>query len=99
MYQAFVGKHPSGADLHQVAGEFALQNTLLVPTKIHMVVGGHRRQIRATGVITVVPGAAVAGDAAVHLVVDQGAQVLVAVRIFAAAIVAVPMAYHDRHVL
>ncbi len=99
VHQGLVGEYAGGADLHQVAGEFALQHTLLVAAEVDMVVGGHGRQVSAAGVIPVVAGAAVAGDAAVHLVVDQRPEVLVAMGVFAAPVVAVPVAHHHRHVL
>ena len=99
MHQVFIGKYTGGADLHQVAGELALQYPLLMAAEVNMVVRGQCGQVGATGVVTVVTGAAVAGDTAVHFMVDQWPQVLIAMRILAAAVAAITMAYHHRHVL
>jgi hypothetical protein len=56
-------------------------------------------QISAARVISIEPDAAVALDAAVHLMIDEGAEVLVLVRPFFEPGPAVGVAGHDRHIL
>ena len=51
-----------------------------VPAEIDVVVPAEDVEVAAAGIVAVEPHAAVALDAAVHLVVDERAQVLVAVR-------------------
>ena len=76
--EGLVGKHPRGADLHQVAAEFALQGAVLKPAEIDLVMAGEDVQILAPGIVMIKPHASVALDAAVHLVVEEGAQILIA---------------------
>ncbi len=94
-----VGEHTGGADLHQVAGEFALQSAILDPAEVDVVMGAVDPEILATGVILVVAHAAIAGDAAVHLVVDEGAQILILVGALGETVAAAVVAGHHRHVL
>ncbi|MNE12385.1 hypothetical protein D3C80_1051810 [compost metagenome] len=94
-----VGEDAGGADLHQVAGELALQGAILDPAEVDVVVGAVDPQILAAGVILVVAHAAIAGDAAVHLVVDEGAEILILVGALGEAVAAAVVARHHRHVL
>ncbi len=56
-------------------------------------------KILATGIILVVTDAAVAGDAAVHLVADEGAKILILVGAFGEAVATAVVAGHHRHIL
>ncbi len=94
-----VGEDAGGADLHQVAGKFALQSAILDPSEIDVVVGTVDAKILATGIILVVADAAVAGDAAVHLVADEGAEILILVGAFGETVATAVVAGHHRHIL
>ncbi|MNQ42066.1 hypothetical protein D3C85_557620 [compost metagenome] len=94
-----VGEHAGRADLDQVAGELALQHAILDAAEVDVVVGTVDAQIFAAGVVLVVAHAAVAGDAAVHLVGDERAEVLVLVGALGEAVAALVVAGHHRHVL
>src|SRR5690606_4784944 len=94
-----VGEYPGGADLGQVAGKLALQRAILDSAEIHLVVGAEHAQVGTAGVILVVANTTVTGDAAVHLMGDEGPQFLVHVGALAEAITALVVAGHHRHVL
>src|SRR5690606_11376360 len=94
-----VGEHAGRADLGEVAGELALQHAVLDTAEVHDVVGAVDAQVGAAGVVLVVAHAAVAGDAAVHLVGDERAEFLVLVGALGEAIAALVVAGHHRHVL
>ena len=94
-----VGEHAGGADLHQVAGELALQGAIFDSAEVDVVVGAVDPEILAAGVVLVVTDAAIAGDAAVHLVVDEGAQILILVGALGETVAAAVVARHHRHVL
>ena len=67
--------------------------------EVHVVMSSHCRQVGTASVVAVVPGAAITGDTTIHLVVNQWAQVLVAVRVLTSPVMAIPVTYHYRHVL
>src|SRR5690606_8439280 len=94
-----VGEYPGGADLGQVAGELAFQHAILDAAEIHLVMGAEHAEIGAAGIVLVVAHAAVAGNAAIHLVGNERAQILVDVGPLAEAITALVMTGHHRHVL
>ena len=94
-----VGEDAGGADLHQIAGKLALQGAIFDPAEIDVVVGAIDPEILATGIILVVTDAAIAGDAAVHLVTDEGAQLLILVGALGEAVATAVVAGHHRHVL
>src|SRR5690606_19693113 len=94
-----VGEHAGWANLGEVAREFAFQHAVFDTPEIHVVVGTEHTKVSAAGVVLVVTHAAVAGDAAVHLVGDEGAELLILVGAFAEAITALVVAGHHRHVL
>ncbi len=97
--EAGVGEDAGRADLHQVAGERAFQHAVAFTPEEDVVVAREDVEVVAAGVVAVEADAAVALDAAVHLVVDQGAEVLAAVGPLGEAVAPVRMARHDRHVL
>ena len=94
-----VGEHPGGADFGEVAGKLVLQHALGVTAEIDIVVGAKGPQVGATGVVIVEAHTTVAGDAAVHLMGDKRAQVLVAMGALAEAVAAPVVTGHHRHVL
>ena len=67
--------------------------------EIDGVMRGKDIEVPSPGIVPVEPDAAVTLDAAVHLVVHEGPQVLVDVGPLAEAEAAVDVACHDRHVL
>jgi hypothetical protein len=97
--EGFVGEYAGGTDLHQVAAEFVLQDAVLASPEIDMVMRGEDLEIVAAAIILVETHATIAGDAAVHLVVDERPQVLVAVGALLAPVAAESVAAHFRHVL
>ena len=94
-----VGEHTGGADLGEVAGEFAFEHAVFNATEVHVVVGAEYAEVGAAGVVLVEAHAAVAGDAAVHFVGNERAEVLVLVGTLGEAIAALVVAGHHRHVL
>src|SRR5208337_155568 len=68
-----VGEHARGADLAEVARERALELAVFDAPEEHRVMPALDVEVRAAGVVAVVADAAVALDAAVHLVGDEGA--------------------------
>jgi hypothetical protein len=64
-----------------------------------MIMGREDIQVPTSGNAAIEPDAAVAGNAAVHFMVDEGTEVLVTVRAFFEARVAVIVPGHDRHIL
>ena len=99
LFERLVRKNAGGADLDQVPAEFAFERALFMPAEIDVVVGPEHIKVAAASVISIEPDATVALDAAVHLVIDKGSQVLVVVRAFFEPRSAVSMAGHDRHIL
>ncbi len=94
-----VGEHAGRADLDQIAGELAFQRAVLDATEVHVVVRAIHAQVGAAGVVLVVAHAAVAGDAAVHLMGDERAKLLVLVGALGEAIATGVVPGHHRHVL
>src|SRR5690606_34636424 len=94
-----VGKHAGRADLDQVAGELAFQRAVLDTAKVHVVVRAVDAEVGAACVVLVVAHAAVAGDAAVHLVGDERAELLVLVGTLGETIATGVVPGHHGHVL
>ncbi|VXD01138.1 conserved hypothetical protein [Pseudomonas sp. 8Z] len=94
-----VGEYAGRADLDQIAGELALQRAVLDAAEVHVVVRAIDAQVAAARVVLVVAHAAVAGNAAVHLVGDERAEFLVLVGTLGKAITTGVMPGHHRHVL
>ncbi len=97
--QGLVRENTGGADLHKVAAEFTLEYAVLVAAEIYGVVRSEDIKVASPGVIPVEADAPVALDAAVHLVVHEGPQILIHVGPLTEAKPAVDMPCHDRHVL
>ena len=96
---SLVGEHTGRADLGEVAGELALEDAVFNTTEIDVVVGTVYAQVGTAGIVLVVTHATVAGDAAVHLVSDERAELLVLVGTFGETVTALVVAGHYRHVL
>ena len=73
-------KTPVGTDLDQVACEFVFENPVPVAAEINQVAQSERVEIRAARVFPIKPHAAVALNAAVHLVIQERPEVLIAER-------------------
>ena len=98
-FHGFVGKHTRGTDFHQIAAELAFQNALALATKIDMIMAAENIEIPAAGIVAVKAHTAVTLNAAVHLMIDEWTEILVAMGPFFEAIFPMMMAGHDRHVL
>ena len=94
-----VGEDPGRTNLDQVAAEFAFQRAVPVPSEIGEMMRGLGRKIFTAGVLVVETHAAITGDAAIHLVIDERAEILVAVRDLLLVVAAVVVARHQGHVL
>ena len=94
-----VGEHPCGAHLHQVAAELVLQHPVFISAEVHMMMTCLRRKVSATCIVVVKTHTAIAGDAAIHLVIDEGPQVLIVMSHLLAVITAIVMAGHQSHIL
>jgi len=97
--QCPVSEDTGRTDFDEVPAEFVFENPVLVSTEINMVLRCEDIEVTTTGIIPIEAHAAIALDAAVHLVVYKGAQVLVAVCTLLKAESPVNMPRHDRHVL
>jgi hypothetical protein len=69
-FKRLVREHAGGADLNEVAAELAFEHTVLMSAEVHVVVRREYVQIPAAGNAAIEADAAVAGDAAVHLMID-----------------------------
>src|SRR6185369_2619678 len=72
-----VGEDAGRADVDQVAGEGGFQLPLLLSPEIDGARAPHDAEIGAPGILLIEAGAAVALDAAVHLVFDKGTEILI----------------------
>ena len=97
--RGFVRVDTRGADIDQVAGKRAFKHPIPPAAEIDAGADAHDPQVRISGVFPVIPGAAVALDAAVHLVLHQGAQVLIEMGSLAPGIPALPMPPGHGHLL
>ena len=97
--ERFVGEHSGRADLDQVAAEFVFEHPVFDASEIDVIVAAEDVEVPPSGVVTIVADAAVALDAAVHLVIDERAEVLVPMRSFFETRAPVVVPGHDRHVL
>jgi hypothetical protein len=99
LFERLVRENAGGTDLDQVAAELAFERAFFIPAEIDIIMGCENVKVSASRIITIEPDTTVTLDAAVHLVIDKRAEVLVFVRAFIEARPAVIMAGHDRHVL
>jgi hypothetical protein len=99
MLQGLIGEHAGGADFHQVAAEFVLQNAIFVTAEEDRVARRETRSDRAARVVAIVAHAAVTLDAPVHLMIHQRTQVLIAKRALVEFVTAIVVTRHHRHIL
>ena len=99
LLQSLVCKYAGGADLRQIAGELALQHPIPASAKEDNVAHEKSIQVAFSHVIAVIPYAPVALDAAIHLVVYKGPEILIAKRALLKFIPPVHVPRHDGHVL
>src|SRR5580698_10950539 len=85
---SLVREHAGRADLDEVSRELILQHAIGGAPEIHVVGEAVDIQVRAAGVVLVIPHTAVARDATIHLVIDEGAEILVLVRALGEAVAA-----------
>ena len=97
--QGLVGEDSGGADLDQVPAELTLEGPVLIAAEVHRIVGAEDVQVPPSGKVPVEAHAPVAGDATVHLVINEGTEVLVPVGALQETELAVIVAAHHRHVL
>ena len=97
--EGLIGENPGGANLDEVAGELTPQHAVLVAAEKHLVAHRKRVQVVFSGVFAVIAHAAVALNAAVHLMMDKRAKVLIAEGSLGELIAAVGVAGHHGHVL
>ena len=98
-HKGLVSEDASGTDLYQVAAELALQSPIFMAAKVHMVMPAKDAEVAAAGIIAIKPDAPIALDAAVHLMIDEGAKILIAVGSLLEAEPAINVAAQQRHVL
>src|SRR6185369_8543235 len=87
------------ADLDEVSRELVLERAVGVAAEVYVVVAAEDVEVAPTGVVAIKAHAAIALDAAVHLVVDERAEVLVAVGALGEPVATIVVPGHDRHVL
>src|SRR3546814_11311141 len=89
-----VGEHAGRTDLGEVAGEFGFQRAIFGTTEVDVRSGAEYAQVGAVGVILVVADAAIARDAAVHLMADERAEILIQMRSLVEPVRAAEMTLH-----
>ncbi len=94
-----VGENTSGTDLDQVARELVFENSVFAAAEEYGVPHAERVQVVSSGVFAIEANAAVALDAAVHLVVHETARGTDCGTCACRSVAAVAMASHHRHVL
>ncbi len=97
--QGFIREHACGADFHQVAAEFILQNAIFGTAEENRVPQRKRVQIVAASIVAIVAHAAVTLDAAIHFVIHQRTQVLIAKRALVEFVTAIIVTGHHSHIL
>src|ERR1039458_6178371 len=97
--QGFVGENSRRADLHQIAAELVLQYAVGLATEINLVPQAENIKVPASRIFAIKTHATVTLDAAVHFVIDQRTQILIAESAFVEGVPAIVMTGHHRHVL
>src|SRR6185437_3684241 len=97
--QCLIGKNAGRTNLHEVAAELAFENSVLIAPEVDLIAQHQCIQVPTASIITIKPRAAIALNAAIHLMVNQRAEVLVMKRAFAAMVAAVNMTIHHGHIL
>jgi hypothetical protein len=99
IFKRLIRKYTGRTYLNQVPAEFIFEDTVVGPSEKHMIMGGESIQVVAACIIPVKTNTAVTLNAPVHLMVDEGAEILVAVSSLGVFIPPVIMTRHDGHIL
>ena len=99
LLKGFISEHARGADFHQVAAEFILENAIFGSPKKDPVPQRKGIQVVTASIVVIVADAAVTLDAAIHLVIHQRSQILIAKRALLKLVAPIIVTGHHRHVL
>ena len=80
--RGLIGENAGGAYIGDVAGVRTLQCSVRLATEIDAISALHDAEVAVAAIFLIEPGTAIALNAAVHLVLDQGAEVLIGVGAF-----------------
>jgi hypothetical protein len=80
----FIGVHPGGADVDEIAGKGALQGAIAEAAEVGAVADLHGPEVPVAGKLLVEAAAAPALNASVHFMLDKQAQLLVLIGPFGA---------------
>src|SRR5215813_3152131 len=97
--QGSVCEYSRRADLHQVSGKFIFEDAVPFTAKKHGIAEPKGMQVMAAGVVAIKTHAPVALDAAVHFMVDERAEVLIAECALVETIASIIVPGHDGHIL
>ena len=99
MLQSFIGEDAGRANLHEVAAELILQHAILLAAEIDLIAHAEHIEVASARIVAIKTHTTVTLDAAVHLVIDERAEILIVKRALLERVAAVVMAGHHRHVL
>ena len=99
LFECFIGENPGWTNLGQITAKFVFKNAILVPSEVYVAPGRKSIQIFASRVVLVKPDTTVALYTSVHLVIDERAQILIAMCALLKLKSPVCVAGHHRHVL
>src|SRR5271169_1307975 len=99
LFERLVCEYSRGAYFDKISAELALKRAIFMPAEIHVVVRCKDVKVSAPCIVTVESDTAVAGDAAIHLMVNEGAEVLIPVGTFFKTCPAVIVPGHDCYIL
>jgi hypothetical protein len=97
--EGFVREDTCGTYLDEITAEFVFQRPVLKTAKINVLVYSEHPEIAPARVVCVEPQTSVAVDAPVHLMFNEGAEVLISVRAFLKPVFSIVVACHHGHVL
>src|ERR1700744_5223169 len=98
-FESCIREYARRADLDQIAAELAFQNAVFMSPIVDAVAQMKRIQITAACIFTIKPHAPLTLNAAIHLVIHERAEILIAKRSLAKAVTARAVTGHHRHVL
>src|SRR5215472_1935622 len=99
LLQGFISEHACGADFYQVSAEFILENAIFGSPKKDPVPQRKGIQVVTASIVAIVADAAVTLDAAIHLVIHQRSQILIAKRALLKLVAPIIVTGHHSHVL
>src|SRR5215813_13801813 len=97
--QGGVCEHSGRADLDQVSGKFIFEDAVPFTAKKHGIAEPKGMKVVAARVLAIKPHASVALDAAVHFMVYERAEVLIAECALIETIASIIVSGHDGHIL